>query len=237
MRADLKRSLALVACLAVAVAAFELPVLKPLKLLAVMGHETGHAVASLLVGGKVNRVTVALNEGGECLSQTPATFVSRVIVYSAGYVGAAIASAVLLLLTFRFALGRVMLALACAWLVAMALFYGRDAFTLLFCGCMALFFGLGARWLPMQAVTIVNLFIASFTSVYAVFDLKDDLWRSSVRGMTDAQLLADVTLVPAVVWAALWSLASVAIVAMGAWYAVRGGTETRAPSAARPRRA
>ena len=43
-------------------------------------------------------------------------------------------------------------------------------------------------------------------ALYAVMDLKDDLWNSAVRSQSDAQLLADLTIVPAVVWAALWTL-------------------------------
>jgi hypothetical protein len=52
-------------------------------------------------------------------------------------------------------------------------------------------------------------------------DLKDDLWNGAVRSQSDAQLLADVTMVPAVVWAALWTLVSVGVLLMGAWVALR----------------
>ncbi|HEY0882626.1 MAG TPA: M50 family metallopeptidase, partial [Archangium sp.] len=113
------------------------PVLLPFKLLSVMGHETGHALASLLVGGSVDRVSLRLDQSGECLSSTPDGFVPRVIVYSAGYVGSAIIAVLLLVLTFRFEARRLMLALACAWLSLMALFYARDAFTLVFALVMA----------------------------------------------------------------------------------------------------
>ena len=51
--------------------------------------------------------------------------------------------------------------------------------------------GAGARFLPEGAVEAVNVGIASFSALYALLDIRDDLWTSSVRGRSDAQLLAD----------------------------------------------
>ena len=197
------------------------PVLLPFKLLSVMGHETGHALASLIVGGSVDRVTLSLDESGACLSRIPDGFFARAIVFSAGYVGSAIISVLLLVLTFRFNARRIMLAAACIWLAGMGLIYARDGFTLLFALVMATLFGLGAKWLPDALVGALNIFIASFTALYAVMDLKDDLWNSAVRSQSDAQLLADLTIVPAILWAAIWTLVSVAVLLGGAWLALR----------------
>lgn len=196
-------------------------VMWPFKLLAVMGHETGHALASLLAGGSVSRVSIAGNEAGECLSAIPTSFFARTVVYSAGYVGSAIISVVLLVLTFRFDLRRFMLGAACVWLALMGLLYARDAFTLAFCAGMAVAFGVGAKYLPAPVVGVVNLFIASFTALYAAMDLKDDLWNGAVRVHSDAQLLADITIVPAIVWALMWTLLSVALLGGGVFLAMR----------------
>lgn len=217
----LGRLAALVGIVIVSVFFWDSAVLMPFKLLSVMGHETGHAIAAKLVGGEVNQVTVRPNQSGECLSAIPEGFFGKVLVYSGGYVGSAIISVVLLLLTFRFNARRVMLGAAAGWLVVMALFYGRDLFTLGFCLGMPALFAAGAKWLPAELVGGLNLFIATFTALYAAMDLKDDLWTSEVRAMSDAQLLANVTIVPAIVWAALWTLLSVAILGLGGFLAVR----------------
>lgn len=218
----LGRLAALVGIVVVSTVFWDSVVLTPFKLLAVMGHETGHAVAAKLVGGEVNRVTVRLNESGECLSSIPVGFFAKVAVYSGGYVGSAVIAVLLLVLTFRVNARRVMLAAAALWLTVMAVFYGRDLFTLGFCLGMAALFAAGARWLPLELVGGLNLFIAAFTALYAAMDLKDDLWTREVRAMSDAQLLADVTVVPALVWAAVWTLVSVAVLALGGYYALRG---------------
>ncbi|MHB8873490.1 MAG: M50 family metallopeptidase [Myxococcaceae bacterium] len=218
---DGKRLLLLAALVVGGVVFWDFRVLWPLKMLVVMIHETGHALASLLVGGSVTRVTIASNQSGECLSQIPLGFFAKVAVYSAGYVGSALASAVLMIATFRFQARRVVLGAACVWLSAMAIFYAGDGFTLLFCLGTALVLGLGAKYLPASAVELFNLFIAAFCALYAAMDLKDDLWNSEVRARSDAALLSNVTLVPAVVWAALWTALSLAILVGSGWWAVR----------------
>lgn len=217
----LGRLAALIGIVVVSVVLWDSSVLTPFKLLAVMGHETGHAIAAKLVGGDVNQVTVRLNQSGECLSSIPDGFFAKVLVYSGGYVGSAIIAVLLLVLTYRFNARRFMLGAAAVWLVVMALFYGRDLFTLGFCIGMAVLFAAGAKWLPVELVGGLNLFIATFTALYAAMDLKDDLWNSQIRSMSDAQLLSNVTIVPAIVWALLWTLVSVAILALGGYFAVR----------------
>jgi Peptidase M50B-like len=230
-RIDGGRVLLLVAFVALGVVGWEVSALWPLKLLAVLGHETGHALASMLVGGEVNQITVAPNEGGSCLSMIPQGFFARVVVSSGGYVGGAIIAALLLLLTFRWNFGRPMLAATSVWLVLIGLFYGRDLFTFVFCGVMAVAFGLAARFLPLGVVSAINLFMATFTALYAVMDLKDDLWNSAVRAQSDAQILADATHIPAIFSAFIWTLMSVAVVGVGAWYAVRRPIGVALPTA------
>ncbi len=223
------RALVLVAILAGGVFFWDSPALLPFKLLAVMGHETGHALASLVVGGSVDRVTLKPDESGACLSRIPDGFVARTVVYSAGYVGGALIAVLLLVATFRFEARRAMLGAACAWLAMMGVFYARDAFTLAFCVVMALGFGVGAKFLPAALVGGLNLFMASFTALYAAMDLKDDLWNGAVRAQSDAQLLANLTVVPAVVWAAVWTVVSAGILLSGVVLALWSGPDALVP--------
>jgi hypothetical protein len=211
---------------ALGVSFWDSPLLWPLKLLVVMMHETGHALASLLVGGSVDRVVIASNESGECLSRLPPSFLGQVIVYSAGYLGSTLAAALLLVFTLRFRMRRPVLVLAALWLVAMGVLYAGDLFTLTFCLGTAAVLALGARFLPDGAVDGVNLFLAAFSALYALIDLRDDLWDSAVRAQSDAALLARVTWVPAVVWAALWTLASVALLALFVRWSMRRPRES-----------
>lgn len=198
------------AFLAVGWAFWTSPALWPLKILVVMIHETGHALAALLVGGSVDKVVLSANESGECLSRLPDGFFAKVLVYSAGYVGSALAGAVLVYASVRFRLGRWMLAGLATWLVVMAILYAGSLFTFAFCGGTAAVLVLLARYGPTAGVDLVNVFLAAFSSLYAVMDLKDDLW-TPVRAHSDAALLANLTLFPAVFWAFVWTVASLVI--------------------------
>ena len=229
---NLRRLAILVVCVAVGLVLWDSPLLWPLKVLVVMIHETGHAVASLLVGGSVDVISVSGNESGQCLSRLPDSALGAVVVYSAGYVGSALVGGVLLLSTYRYGIRRWMLGAAAAWLSVMALLYGRDLFTVAFCLGTAAALGAGARFLPAGAVDVVNLFLAAFCALYAVFDLRSDLWDGATRARSDAALLAQLTYVPAIVWAAIWTLASVAILGAFLWRALRAPAR---PVAARAR--
>lgn len=199
------------------------PALWPLKLLVVMMHESGHALATLLTGGAVDRITLAANESGACLSRLPSGLLAQVAVYSAGYVGSALAGAFLLLATFRFRLRRWVLGAACVWLAVMGVLYAGDGFTLAFCMGTALVLGLAARYLPDGGVDMLNLFLAAFTALYVAFDLRSDLWHGAARAVSDADLLASLTPVPSWAWAALWSFVSLALLGLFARWSLRAG--------------
>jgi len=236
---DMGRLVLLLAMLGVGWYFWDSPVFWPLKLLVVMMHESGHALATLLVGGSVDRIHLAANESGECLSRLPPGVFRQIAVYSGGYLGSAIAGAGLLLATFRFQLRRWVLGAACVWLVVMGVMYAGDGFTLAFCVGTAMVLGLCAKWLPDGAVDFLNLFIAAFTALYAVFDLRDDLWNSAVRSRSDAALLSDITYIPAVVWAGVWTLLAVGLLAVATWWSMHARPRhlQMPPMSARARRA
>jgi hypothetical protein len=64
------------------------------------------------------------------------------------------------------------------------------------------------------------LVIAVFTGLYALFDLRDDLWLPG-GGPSDAALLAAQTHVPALLWSLLWSAVSVAVLALAGSISLR----------------
>jgi hypothetical protein len=197
------------------------PVVWPLKLLVVMMHESGHALATLLAGGSVDRITLAANESGACLAHLPTGLVAQVAVYSAGYVGSALAAAFLLLATFRFRLRRLVLAASCVGLAVMGVLYAGDSFTLAFCMGTALVLALAAKYLPDGGVDMLNLSLAGLSALYVALDLRSALWHGATRSATDAALLSHLTPLPSWAWAALWSFVSLALLGLFARWSLR----------------
>jgi hypothetical protein len=191
----------------------------------VLVHETGHAIATLLLGGRVERIVVGADESGQCLSALPAGWLAQIAVYSAGYIGSAISGALQLVLAFRFRLHRPVLYAMGAWVTARGVIYAGNAFTLAYCLAMGAVLLVLARVLPAGAVRGLVMVIAVFTGLYALFDLRDDLWMPGGGGPSDAVLLAAQTHVPAILWALLWSVASVAVLVLAGSLSLRRGAD------------
>ena len=187
--------------------------LYPFKLLVVLMHESGHAAATLLVGGSVDSIRVSPDQGGLTLSRFPPSLLREIVISSAGYVGSAVSACVLLYLAARSREGRWPLIGLAAWCGLVTALYVRDGFTLIFVGGCALALGLLARYGAAWLRRAVLVFLAAFSACYALYDIRDDLLHlRSWSGGTDADALARVTFVPAIVWAILWGAISVILV-------------------------
>ena len=187
--------------------------LYPFKLLVVLMHESGHAAATLLVGGSVDSIRVSPDQGGLTLSRFPPSLLREIVVSSAGYVGSAVSACVLLYLAARSREGRWPLIALAAWCGLVTALYVRDGFTLIFVGGCTLALGLLARYGAAWLRRAVLVFLAAFSACYALYDIRDDLLHlRSWSGGTDADALARVTFVPAIVWAILWGSLSVILV-------------------------
>src|SRR5256885_224564 len=122
--------------------------LYPFKLLVVLMHESGHAAASLLVGGAVRQIVVDPREGGYTLSLIPPGLWNQIVVSSAGYVGSTISGCVLLLLAARSKSGRWPLVALALWTAVVAALWVRDSFTLVFVAGASGGPGFGGRVCP-----------------------------------------------------------------------------------------
>ncbi|HWE24637.1 MAG TPA: M50 family metallopeptidase [Myxococcales bacterium] len=202
-------------------------VLWPFRLLVVLMHESGHAAATLLVGGSVDRIQIAANEGGFTLSRLEPSLWRQIVVSSAGYVGSTVSGCVLLWIAARSRSARWPLFALAAWTSAVALLWVRDAFTLLFVAGCAVALVLIARAGPVLLRRGLLVFLATFSVSYALYDIKDDLLHFTSRGPSDAEALAHATFIPAVVWGIGWGAVSLALVALTLRHVVASGRAVR----------
>ena len=208
---DRKLHFAMLASAALGVFFWHNPALAPFKLLVVLMHESGHAAATLLVGGSVKSIVVMPNEGGLTQSLIPATLLRRVIVLSGGYVGSTISGCVLLFVAGRAREARWPLVALAGWTLGVTIFWVRDLFTLAFALAWTVLLLGAARFAPALARRGLLVFLATFSALYAIFDIKDDLLRLGPPIGSDADALAQITSIPAIVWGLGWGILSLAL--------------------------
>ncbi|HKV40411.1 MAG TPA: M50 family metallopeptidase [Blastocatellia bacterium] len=186
----------------------------PFRLFVTLIHETGHALAALLTFGGVKRITIDWSGNG--LTWTNGGV--RLFISSAGYIGATLYGAVLLLIlrTRRFAKPA---AIATGILLLLiTIFLGGN----LAVWVTGLVFGVGLLAIGLVAPEGAVHFFMSFLGVQALlnafFDLKTLLYLSALNPgqPTDAQNMAIATngIIPAIAWSFGWALISLGILVL-----------------------
>ncbi len=173
----------------------------PLKLLVVLFHELGHALAALLTGGNVLEIKVGLDQGGHTLTQGG----SRFLILNGGYLGSLLFGVGLLMAVRRPRAGPVAAGLlgVVAWITAI-LWVPLFSFAFLFC------MGIGLAFLALTRARNEDLALWSvrtvglFSVLYALLDIRDDVFGAPAGAVTDATMLADVTGIPSLVWGLAW---------------------------------
>ncbi len=211
---DYKKIIAIAIALTTGLFFWNSPFLFPLRLITVLFHEAGHALAAIMVGGTVDSITINSNEGGLCTMSFNPTVLNEIVVSSAGYLGSALAGSLLLYLTLRRKSGKTVFWALCVSLLLVGVLWARSLFTLSVSIGTGIAFGLGAKYISHSWTQFIAFFISTYISLYALFDLKDDLWDSARRAGTDAAILAEHTHIPSIVWAILWTLIAIAMLAL-----------------------
>lgn len=194
----------------------------PFRLLTTLVHELSHGFAALATGGRFLRFVVFADGSG--LAYTAGGL--RLLVIPAGYLGAAVFGALLLLAAGSPRAGRRTLGLVGAVLVAATLRYslptlwsGEALAGLL---TLAAGLGLGAALLALaiRASHGTLVFTAHLLAFQAAWTAFTDLWTviglSTSQTTTDAAAMAALTFVPAPVWAVLWAATAAVLVGAAA---------------------
>jgi hypothetical protein len=197
----------------VSVLLWNIPLIKlffyPFRVLNVFVHELSHGFAAAMSGGRFDRFVVNPEISGAAYRYGGA----HLIVAPAGYLGAALFGAFLILLSATSISARailmgmsILLALACLFFVANCFGYVAGW------GLSALLFYVGWQLDDSGAAAVllflaVQLILASFESLFVLLDLSR---RGRGRG-SDAEKMEAITGIPAASWALLWCFAAVAI--------------------------
>ena len=180
------------------------PFLYPIKIFVVFIHEAGHALTTILTGGQVVSMVVTPWQSGYVQHAGG----NSLFIAAAGYIGSALFGGLLLLLSTRNEWASTVFFGLAAFFGLVTLFFIGNGFGRAFGFGTALAFALLSRR-PFPGTHYIVDVLAVTSSLYAVYDLTDFLF---IGARTDAVILAEMTAVPAFIWAGIWSVISLGIV-------------------------
>ncbi len=192
----------------------------PFRLFGTFVHELSHGLAAIATGGQFQRFSVQPDLSGLAWSAGGI----RVIVSSAGYIGSAVFGSVLIALHARGLSARMLLLGLGIVFGLLCLLFVRNLFgilsALLLTGAM-LYAGLkfAQPWRDgLLKVLALQLVLDGYNSLFTVFRL------AGADGVqTDAHTMAQLTWLPASLWAVIWMLVSTAILFGVLRFAMRAG--------------
>lgn len=183
----------------VAVVFWDTAFIYPVKLFVVFLHEISHGLAAVATGGQIIKIEVNQRLGGVCHTAGGIPF----IVASAGYVGSIFWGGLILLLASRTRASRISAALIGIILVIITVLYVRNSFGMAAGFIFGIVFIMLAKFSPSSMIILVLQFLGMVSCLYVVVDIKEDLFSNHPM-MTDAKMLANITHIPAIVWAVFW---------------------------------
>jgi len=191
-------------------------VLYPFKLFTTWVHECGHAVMTVIVGGRVNSIVIEPNTTGITSSLIPQGRVAQGLVASAGYLGASIVGCLLMTAArgkkgaqaILWTIGAFMLVTLVIWL--------RNPFGL----AVVLIWSIALIALSRHASGTASSFVLSLLAVQVALDSVYDIRVLFLvhGGYSDADTMARLFVLPAWLWASVWMLMSIAMLT---WTLVR----------------
>jgi hypothetical protein len=197
--------------------------LYPFKLFTTWVHECGHALMTVLVGGRVTSITIEPDTSGLTQSLVPAGRVAGGVVASSGYLGAAVVGCLLMAATRVEKWAHVILLSLGACMVATAVLWMRNFFGF----GVVLAWGVALVSLARTGIGHAPRFLLSLLAIQVALNSVYDIRVLFLidRGQSDAATMAQLFLLPSWVWATAWMLMSVAMLGATLWL-TRGPSQT-----------
>lgn len=190
-----------------AVVAWDTFLIYPIKLFVVLTHELSHAIAAIVSGGTVHSITVSENLGGS----TSISDGSETVISAAGYLGSVLFGSLLFISGYNKKTANWI----CYSFAAIFLISAANLIDGAIGKILAVFYAVLLIISPNYFPKIVHNYFMKILGIvsclYAVIDIKVDLLTTAYRP-SDAQLLANITSIPAYVWGILWFFISIAVV-------------------------
>lgn len=208
-----KQPFILLLFLLVAIILWNTPVIYPIKLFVVMLHEMSHGLMAELFGGDIIQIQIDSRIGGYCQYTVPDSYIGRLMIASAGYLGSLFWGALILSLAIRksydrkisLVIGIVLLILS--WFVIKTGEWFGIAITIGF----SIFMLLSYKFFSDEFHDYFLKFVGVTSCLYVILDIKNDLIDRSGVG-SDADSIAEMTGIPSIVIGLIWLLIALVVV-------------------------
>ncbi|MBC7595555.1 MAG: M50 family metallopeptidase [Kineosporiaceae bacterium] len=181
-------------------------------------HESGHAVVALATGRRLNSITLHSDTSGLTVSSGKPTGPGMIATAAAGYLAPAILG---LLIAALVEADRTMWAMWLALgILALMLLYIRNWFGLLVVAVAGVAVA-AILWRAPERVQQSAALLAGWFMLFAAPRTALELWSHRRRRRsrnTDADILARLTHIPAVIWVAIFLTLNLGALGLGAWW-------------------
>ena len=199
-------------------------ILYPFRLFTTWVHECGHALMTVLVGGRVASITIEPDASGLTHSLVPVGRITGGLVASSGYLGAAVVGCLLMAATRVEKWAHVILMGLGAFMLLTLVLWMRNLFGFV----VVLAWGVVLVTLARKGIANALRFLLSLLAIQVALNSVYDIRALFLigRGQSDAATMARLFLLPSWVWAMSWMLISVAMLGATLWM-TRGLTVDR----------
>jgi hypothetical protein len=189
--------------------------LYPFKLFTTWVHECGHALMTVLVGGRVRSIAIEPDTSGLTQSLVPVGRIAGGLVASSGYLGAAVVGCLLMAATRVQKWARVILLGLGACMLLTLIFWMRNLFGFV----VVLAWGMALIALARRGIANALRFFLSLLAIQVALNSVYDIRVLFLidRGRSDAATMARLFLLPSWVWATSWMVMSVAMLGATLW--------------------
>ena len=190
-------------------------ILYPFRLFTTWVHECGHALMTVLVGGRVASITIEPDASGLTHSLVPVGRISGGLVASSGYLGAAVVGCLLMAATRVEKWAPVILMGLGAFMLLTLVLWMRNVFGFV----VVLAWGVVLVTLARTGIANALRFLLSLLAIQVALNSVYDIRALFLigRGQSDAATMARLFLLPSWVWAMSWMLISVAMLGATLW--------------------
>lgn len=179
----------------------------PVKIFVVLLHEMSHGIAAIISDGTIMKIIITPELGGETVTSGGIKF----IIAASGYLGSLFFGAMLFYSAYNKKFSMWFNTIVSVMILLFTVNYLEGSFTIIFALVFTLFLFLSPRILNDLIHSYAMKILGLISSLYILIDIKEDLLTLRIVP-SDAQMLADITGIPAYLWGMVWLVITIFII-------------------------